>query len=70
MLFLIDYENVGNTGMKGSDYLDSGDHVIIFYSEARKNMEMRIMSGQKNCGDCGRSYQSVVIILHMKRACG
>ncbi len=43
MLFLIDYENVGNAGMKGCDYLDAGDHVIIFYSDARKNVERRVM---------------------------
>ena len=38
MLFLIDYENVGNAGMKGSDYLNAQDHVIVFYSEARTHM--------------------------------
>lgn len=43
MLFLIDFENVGNAGMKGSDYLDERDDVIIFYSEARKHMEQRIL---------------------------
>lgn len=43
MLFLIDYENVGNAGMKGYDYLDMQDHVVVFYSEARKNMERRIL---------------------------
>ena len=43
MLFLIDFENVGNAGMKGCDYLDARDHVIIFYSEARKHMEQRIL---------------------------
>jgi len=43
MLFLIDYENVGNAGMKGSNYLQANDHVIVFYSEARKNMERRFL---------------------------
>lgn len=43
MLFLIDFENVGNAGMKGCDYLDARDHVIVFYSEARKHMEQRIL---------------------------
>ena len=43
MLFLIDYENVGNAGMKGSDYLNARDHVIVFYSEARTHMEQRAL---------------------------
>ena len=43
MLFLIDYENVGNAGMKGYEYLEAQDHVILFYSEARKYMERGIL---------------------------
>ena len=43
MLFLIDYENVGIAGMKGCDYLDGQDHVIIFYSESSKHMEQRAL---------------------------
>ncbi len=43
MLFLIDYENVGNAGMKGCDYLDAGDHIIVFYSDARKHVEQRTL---------------------------
>lgn len=43
MLFLIDYENVGNAGMKGCDYLDARDHVVVFYSDSRKNMERRVL---------------------------
>ena len=43
MLFLIDYENVGRTGMRGCEYLDAQDHVIIFYSECKKNTERRIL---------------------------
>lgn len=43
MLFLVDYENVGKAGMKGCDYLEPQDYVIIFYSEARKHMEQRIL---------------------------
>lgn len=39
MLFLVDYENVGNIGMKGCHYLNASDHVIVFYSDAKKNME-------------------------------
>ncbi len=43
MLFLVDYENVGNAGMKGCDYLDAQDHLIVFYSEAKKHMEQRCL---------------------------
>lgn len=43
MLFLVDYENVGNAGMRGSSYLDIQDHVIIFYSESKKNVERRYL---------------------------
>lgn len=43
MLFLIDYENVGRTGMRGCEYLDAQDHVIMFYSEAKKNAERRTL---------------------------
>lgn len=42
MLFLVDYENVGNTGMRGGHYLNESDSVIIIFSEAKKNMERRI----------------------------
>lgn len=43
MLFLIDYENVGNIGMKGCDYLGAEDRLIVFYSEAKKHMEKRTL---------------------------
>ncbi len=41
MLFLIDYENVGRAGMRGCEYLDVQDHVVLFYSEGKKNAERR-----------------------------
>lgn len=50
MLFLVDYENVGNMGMKGCHYLNTSDYVIIFYSEARKNMERRFLEDITNSG--------------------
>ncbi len=50
MLFLIDYENVGNMGMKGCHYLNASDYVIIFYSEAKKNMERRLLEDITNSG--------------------
>lgn len=50
MLFLVDYENVGNTGMKGCHYLNETDSVIVFYSEAKKNMERRFLENITNSG--------------------
>lgn len=43
MLFLIDYENVGNMGMKGCHYLNESDYVIVFYSDAQMHMERRFL---------------------------
>ncbi len=53
MLFLVDYENVGNTGMKGCHYLNKTDSVIIFYSEAKKNMERRFLENITKSGCAG-----------------
>ena len=50
MLFLIDYENVGNIGMRGHEYLDDGDYVVLFYSEAKKNMERRVLEDITSSG--------------------
>lgn len=37
-IFLIDYENVRDNGLKGVEYLDCKDHVILFYSDVSKNI--------------------------------
>ena len=50
--FLIDYENVKNMGMRGSEYLGLSDHVIIFYSNCTPTMEMRHLNNIQNSG-CG-----------------
>ena len=50
MLFMIDYENVGNAGMRGCDYLNTQDHVIVFYSEAKKHMEHRTLEAVSGSG--------------------
>lgn len=50
MLFLIDYENVGNTGMKGCHYLNASDYVIVFYSEAQTHMERRFLENITKSG--------------------
>lgn len=48
MYFLIDYENVKNAGMRGTEYLLPGDHVIVFYSSAVPNMEAQYLTGVRN----------------------
>jgi hypothetical protein len=52
MYFLIDYENVKNAGMQGSDYLLPEDHVILFYSSSVPTMEHRHLMNIQNSG-CG-----------------
>lgn len=52
MYFLIDYENVNNAGMRGSEYLLPGDHVMIFYSGAAPTMEQRHLINIQN-SQCG-----------------
>lgn len=39
--FLIDYENVGGLGLRGSEYLLPSDYVILFYSSQSPNIEHR-----------------------------
>ena len=50
MLFLIDYENVGNAGMKGCACLNEQDHLVVFYSDAKKNMEQRELENITDSG--------------------
>lgn len=50
MYFLIDYENVKNAGMQGTEYLRPSDHVIVFYSAAVPNMEARYLEEIKSSG--------------------
>ena len=40
-LVLVDYEKVGKDGLRGCEYLDGQDHMIVFYSDNRKNAERR-----------------------------
>lgn len=39
--FLIDFENVGNSGLQGAGQLSGGDCVVIFFSQARNRIEQR-----------------------------
>lgn len=50
MYFLVDLENVHDSGMHGSEYLCPSDHVILFYSEAAKTLETRYLDNIKNSG--------------------
>ena len=52
MYFLIDYENVHNTGMHGSEYLLPSDHILLFYSDAALTMEQRHLGHIRDSG-CG-----------------
>ena len=52
MHFLIDFENVHNQGMRGSEYLLPSDHVIVFYSKSSPTMEMRHLNNIQN-SECG-----------------
>lgn len=52
MYFLIDFENVANNGMRGSEHLLSSDYILIFYSSAAPQMETRHLNNIRNSG-CG-----------------
>lgn len=52
MYFLIDFENVKNAGMCGTEHLLPDDHVILFYSESTPVMEQRHLWNIQNSG-CG-----------------
>lgn len=48
MYFAIDYENVGNNGMKGSEYLSEGDIVELFFSDAGPTISQGIFENMEN----------------------
>lgn len=50
MYFLIDYENVRNVGMQGTEYLLPTDHITVFYSNSVPNMEARHLTDIKKSG--------------------
>lgn len=41
MYFLIDFENVHSQGLRGSEFLLSSDHVILYYSDSAPHIEHR-----------------------------
>jgi hypothetical protein len=52
MYFLIDYENVHNAGMRGSEHLTEQDSVLLFYSASAPNMEQQHLDNIRASG-CG-----------------
>lgn len=52
MYFLVDYENVRNLGMRGTEFLLPSDHVIFFYSDAAPVIEQRHLDNIQHAG-CG-----------------
>ena len=52
MHFLVDYENVRNLGMRGTEFLLSSDCVILFYSDAALAIEQRHLQNiqRARCG--------------------
>ncbi|MFI3177837.1 MAG: PIN domain-containing protein [Eubacteriales bacterium] len=40
MTYLIDFENVGNSGFEGVEKLEANDRIIIFYSEKSQSLAM------------------------------
>ena len=59
MHFLVDYENVRNLGMRGTEFLLSSDCVILFYSDAALAIEQRHLQNiqRARCGfEIGRAH--------------
>lgn len=52
MYFLVDYENVRNLGMRGTEFLLPSDCVILFYSDAAPAIEQRHLNNIQLAG-CG-----------------
>lgn len=52
MHFLVDYENVRNLGMRGTEFLLPSDCVILFYSDAAPVIEQRHLNNIQLAG-CG-----------------
>jgi len=52
MFFLVDYENVGGSGLQGAEYLGREDTVVLFYSGSCEVMQYRYMQAVKeNAGE-------------------
>ena len=44
--FFIDYENVGNSGLEGVQYLENADMVSIFYSKSCEGIQKKYIETQ------------------------
>lgn len=42
--YLIDFENVHSNGLVGCKVLDTNDHLVIFYTENAKNLDMDVIN--------------------------
>ena len=43
--YLVDYENVNSYGLEGSEKLENDNHIVIFYSDHAKNLNMDDFAG-------------------------
>ena len=59
MIFLIDYENVNNAGMRGTQYLEPSDTLIIFFSKNAHNMEKHFLLDIQNSGCVFDAYKLI-----------
>lgn len=50
MYFLVDFENVKSGGLYGAEYLEAGDYLTIFFSEAAHICERRYLDAIENSG--------------------
>lgn len=63
MYFLIDFENVRNAGMRGSEFLLPEDHIIVFYSDNTPVMEQRHLI---NIQDSGCGFEAYKLLMKRK----
>lgn len=50
MYFLVDFENVRSSGLRGVDYLEDSDYLTIFYSDAAHSCENRYLEEIERSG--------------------
>lgn len=50
MYFLVDFENVKSSGLRGAEYLEAGDYLTIFFSEAVHSCELRYLEAIEKSG--------------------
>ncbi|MCC8043934.1 MAG: PIN domain-containing protein [Clostridiales bacterium] len=55
--FLIDYENVGESGLDGLEYLESTDTLAIFYSVSHDKISRKMIDRIMDSGCCFETYR-------------